>query len=273
MARIAFIGLGNMGLPMARNLLKAGHTLSGFDLVQATVAQLASEGARAATSARDAASSVDAVISMLPAGRQVEELYLGEEGLLAALPADCLVLECSTIAPSAARRVHRAAAAHGVAMLDAPVSGGTAGAAAGSLTFMIGGAAQTLERALPLFLAMGHHLFHAGADGAGQLAKLCNNLLLAVQMIGTAEAMALGTRCGLDASVLAEIMRQSSGGRSTGRPRDSSARGSWYLSPSSRPQCRQTGMPPQCPPPAAMRPSTVPACTASPTTTSASTGS
>ena len=114
MARIAFIGLGNMGLPMARNLLKAGHTLSGFDLVQATVAQLASEGARAATSARDAASSVDAVISMLPAGRQVEELYLGEEGLLAALPADCLVLECSTIAPSAARRVHRAAAAHGV---------------------------------------------------------------------------------------------------------------------------------------------------------------
>lgn len=212
MARIAFIGLGNMGLPMARNLLKAGHTLSGFDLVQATVAQLASEGARAATSARDAASSVDAVISMLPAGRQVEELYLGEEGLLAALPADCLVLECSTIAPSAARRVHRAADAHGVAMLDAPVSGGTAGAAAGSLTFMIGGAARTLERARPLFLAMGHHLFHAGADGAGQLAKLCNNLLLAVQMIGTAEAMALGTRCGLDASVLAEIMRQSSGG-------------------------------------------------------------
>ena len=212
MARIAFIGLGNMGLPMARNLLKAGYTVSGFDLVQAVVTQLASEGARAATSARDAAQDADAVISMLPAGRQVEDLYLGEDGLLAALPAGRLVLECSTIAPATARRVHRAAAAHGVAMLDAPVSGGTAGAASGSLTFMVGGAAVTLEKARPILAAMGRNIFHAGFESAGQLAKLCNNLLLAVQMIGTAEAMALGTRCGLDADVLAEIMRQSSGG-------------------------------------------------------------
>lgn len=212
MARIAFIGLGNMGLPMARNLLKAGHTLSAFDLVQAAVTQLASEGARAATSAQDAARDADVVISMLPAGRQVEDLYLGEDGLLAQLPAGCLVLECSTIAPASARLVHRAATARAVEMLDAPVSGGTAGAAAGSLTFMVGGAAETLEKARPIFAAMGHNIFHAGFESAGQLAKLCNNLLLAVQMVGTAEAMALGTRCGLDAGVLAEIMRQSSGG-------------------------------------------------------------
>jgi len=212
MARIAFIGLGNMGLPMARNLLKAGHALAGFDLVQANLTQLASEGARAAGSARDAAQDAEVVISMLPAGRQVEDLYLGEDGLLAHLPAGCLVLECSTIAPASARNLHRAAAARGLEMLDAPVSGGTAGAAAGSLTFMVGGAAGTLEKARPILAAMGHNIFHAGFESAGQLAKLCNNLLLAVQMVGTAEAMALGTRCGLNAGVLAEIMRQSSGG-------------------------------------------------------------
>lgn len=212
MARIAFIGLGNMGLPMARNLLKAGHTVAGFDLVQASVTQLASEGARAATSARDAVRDAEVAISMLQASRQVEDLYLGEEGLLAHLPANCLILECSTIAPASARRVHRAATASSLEMLDAPVSGGTAGAAAGTLTFMVGGAAPTLEKARPILSAMGSQIFHAGFESAGQLAKLCNNLLLAVQMVGTAEALSLGARCGLDAGVLAEIMRQSSGG-------------------------------------------------------------
>lgn len=212
MARIAFIGLGNMGLPMARNLVRAGHAVAGFDLVGAAVTQLASEGARAASSAEDATRDAEAVISMLPASSQVEELYLGEHGLLTQLAAGTLILECSTISPRSARQVHRAAAARGLDMLDAPVSGGTTGAAAGSLTFMVGGSATALERARPIFEAMGHNIFHAGLEGAGQLAKLCNNLLLAVQMIGTAEAMALGTRCGLDASVLAEIMRQSSGG-------------------------------------------------------------
>lgn len=211
MARIAFIGLGNMGLPMARNLLKAGYTVAGFDLVQAVVTQLASEGARAASSAKDAVQDADVVVSMLPAGRQVEDLYLGEDGLLTELRPGCLVIECSTIAPTTARHVHRAAAARGLEMLDAPVSGGTAGAAAGSLTFMVGGAAVTLEKARPILSAMGRNIFHAGFPSAGQLAKLCNNLLLAVQMAGTAEAMALGARCGLDAGVLSEIMRQSSG--------------------------------------------------------------
>ncbi|MES2819823.1 MAG: 3-hydroxyisobutyrate dehydrogenase [Pseudomonadota bacterium] len=212
MKTIAFIGLGHMGLPMARNLLKAGYALRVFDLVQGAMDQLAAEGAAAAASAREAVRGADALISMLPASRHVEELYLGESGLLSALGAGTLVLECSTIAPDAARRVHQAAAARGIDLLDAPVSGGTAGATGGTLTFMVGGKAATLERARPLLQVMGTNIFHAGPDGAGQVAKVCNNQLLAVQMIGTAETMALGVANGLAPSVLAEIMRQSSGG-------------------------------------------------------------
>ncbi|MFZ3024810.1 3-hydroxyisobutyrate dehydrogenase [Pseudomonas sp.] len=212
MTQIAFIGLGHMGLPMARNLLNAGHTLSVFDLVASAVNELASQGARAASSAADAVSAAEVVISMLPASRHVEGLYLGDAGLLSAIAPGSLVLECSTIAPEAARKVHQAAAARGIALLDAPVSGGTAGAAAGTLTFMVGGAAATLERARPILAGMGKNIFHAGPAGAGQVAKVCNNQLLAVHMIGTAEAMALGVANGLDPATLAEIMRQSSGG-------------------------------------------------------------
>lgn len=212
MTRIAFIGLGHMGLPMARNLLKAGYSLQVFDLVQSAIDPLADEGAHPADSARSAVQGAEIVVSMLPASRHVEDLYLGEDGLLAQLPAGTLVLECSTIAPESARRVHQAAAHHGIELLDAPVSGGTAGAAAGTLTFMIGGQAETLDKARPILTAMGKNLFHAGGDGAGQIAKVCNNLVLAVQMIGTAEALALGVDNGLDPKVLAEIMRQSSGG-------------------------------------------------------------
>ncbi|MGP3790469.1 3-hydroxyisobutyrate dehydrogenase [Pseudomonas sp. B392_1p] len=212
MTRIAFIGLGHMGLPMARNLLKAGYAVQAFDLMQSAIDQLAGEGAQPAASALAATCNAEAVISMLPASRHVEELYLGESGLLAQLPTGTLVLECSTIAPESAWRVHQAAAQRGIELLDAPVSGGTAGAAAGTLTFMIGGQAETLDKARPILTAMGKNLFHAGGDGAGQIAKVCNNLVLAVQMIGTAEAMALGVANGLDPKVLAEIMRQSSGG-------------------------------------------------------------
>lgn len=212
MQKIAFIGLGHMGLPMARNLLKAGYPLSVFDLVASAVNELAAEGARAASSAQDAVTGADIVISMLPASRHVEGLYLGDAGLLAAIAPGSLILECSTIAPDSARKVHQAAAARGIALLDAPVSGGTAGAAAGTLTFMVGGAAATLERARPVLASMGKNIFHAGPDGAGQVAKVCNNQLLAVHMIGTAEAMALGVANGLDPATLAEIMRQSSGG-------------------------------------------------------------
>jgi L-serine 3-dehydrogenase (NAD+) len=215
MKTIAFIGLGHMGLPMARNLLKAGFALKVFDLVPAAVDELAKEGAQAASSAADAVQGADVVISMLPASRHVEGLYLGDAGLLNLLAPGTLVLECSTIAPESARKVHKAAAGRGLEMLDAPVSGGTAGAAAGTLTFMIGGAAATLEKARPVFAAMGKNIFHAGPDGAGQVAKVCNNQVLAVQMIATAEAMALGVASGLEPAVLAEIMRQSSGGNWT----------------------------------------------------------
>lgn len=212
MTTIAFIGLGNMGLPMARNLIKGGHALQVFDLVRAAMDQLVAEGAKAAVDARDAVQGAEVVVSMLPASHHVEGLYLGDDGLLARLPAGTLVLECSTIAPEAARRVHAAAHERGIALLDAPVSGGTAGAAAGTLTFMIGGEAEPLERARPLLALMGRNLFHAGPAGAGQVAKVCNNQVLAVQMIATAEAMALGVANQLDPAVLAEIMRQSSGG-------------------------------------------------------------
>ena len=212
MTQIAFIGLGHMGLPMARNLLNAGHSLSVFDLVASAVDELAAQGARAASSAADAVSAAEVVISMLPASRHVEGLYLGDAGLLSVIAPGSLVLECSTIAPEAARKVHQAAAARGIALLDAPVSGGTAGAAAGTLTFMVGGDAATLERARPILANMGKNIFHAGPAGAGQVAKVCNNQLLAVHMIGTAEAMALGVANGLDPATLAEIMRQSSGG-------------------------------------------------------------
>lgn len=212
MKKIAFIGLGNMGLPMARNLLKAGHELKVFDLVQSTVDELVAEGAKAANDAHDAVSGVEIVVSMLPASRHVEGLYLGDDGLLAFIRAGTLVLECSTIAPDSARKVHAQAKALGIDLLDAPVSGGTAGAAGGTLTFMVGGDGNTLEKARPVLAAMGKNIFHAGPEGAGQVAKVCNNQVLAVQMIATAEAMALGVANGLDPSALAEIMRQSSGG-------------------------------------------------------------
>lgn len=212
MTNVAFIGLGHMGLPMARNLLKAGFAVSVFDLVASAVNELAAEGARAASSAADAVTGAAVIISMLPASQHVESLYLGDTGLLSQIATGSLILECSTIAPESARKVHQVAASLGLAMLDAPVSGGTAGAAAGTLTFMVGGAAATLEQARPILAVMGSNIFHAGPDGAGQVAKVCNNQLLAVLMIGTAEVMALGVANGLEPKVLAEIMRQSSGG-------------------------------------------------------------
>ena len=211
MTQIAFIGLGHMGLPMARNLLKAGFAVTAFDLVQEALDAFAQYG-ETATSAAAAVQGATVVVSMLPASRHVEGLYLGADGLLEKIARGALVLECSTIAPDSARRVHAAAKAKGIALLDAPVSGGTAGAAAGTLTFMVGGEAEHLELARPVLAAMGKNIFHAGPDGAGQVAKVCNNQLLAVHMIGTAEAMALGVASGLDPAVLAEIMRQSSGG-------------------------------------------------------------
>ncbi len=211
MQKIAFIGLGNMGGPMALNLLKAGHALRVFDLVPAALKTLADAGAIATASAAEAVREADVVISMLPASAHVHRLYLGQGGLLDVAKPGALLIDSSTIAPQTAREVAAAASAKGYAMIDAPVSGGTAGAAAGTLTFIVGGEAAALERARPLLEKMGRNIFHAGASGAGQIAKICNNMLLGIQMIGTAEAINLGVASGVDARVLSDIMAKSSG--------------------------------------------------------------
>ncbi|UYO95379.1 3-hydroxyisobutyrate dehydrogenase [Pollutimonas sp. M17] len=211
MSRIAFIGLGHMGGPMALNLLKAGHQLAVFDLVPAAVQAAVDAGATAAPSAQEAVKGVDAVISMLPASKHVEGLYLGESGLLNHIAAGTLVLECSTIAPESARKVAQAAQDKAVRMIDAPVSGGTGGAVAGTLTFIVGGQAADLEAARPYLEKMGKNIFHAGAAGAGQVAKICNNMLLGILMAGTSEALALGVANGLDPNVLSDIISKSSG--------------------------------------------------------------
>ena len=209
--RVAFIGLGNMGGPMAVNLHRAGWAVSAFDLSADALARVQAEGVAAAASAHAAAQGAQVVVSMLPASRHVEALYLGDAGLLATLPAGTLVIDCSTIAPASAQKVAAAAQARGLAMLDAPVSGGVAGASAGTLTFIVGGPAEALERARPLLQAMGKNIFHMGDSGAGQVAKLCNNMALGVIMAVTGEALALGAAHGLDPVALSQMMAVSTG--------------------------------------------------------------
>ncbi|MBB5017696.1 3-hydroxyisobutyrate dehydrogenase [Chitinivorax tropicus] len=211
MQTIAFIGLGHMGGPMALNLLKAGFSLQVFDLMPASLAAAQAAGARVTASAMEAVQGADIVITMLPASQHVESLYLGDGALLGAVPAGALLIDCSTIATQTAQRVAKAAEARGLEMIDAPVSGGTAGAAAGTLTFIVGGSATALERARPVLEKMGRNIFHAGEHGAGQTAKICNNMLLAIHMIGTAEALNLGVSLGLDPKVLSDIIQKSSG--------------------------------------------------------------
>ncbi|MFC2974401.1 3-hydroxyisobutyrate dehydrogenase [Azotobacter bryophylli] len=209
---IGFIGLGNMGAPMARNLLKAGHRLTVFDLSQAAVAGLVEAGAKAAASpAAVAGTDAELVITMLPASAHVKGVYLGEDGLLAHVRPGILLIDSSTIDPLSAREVAAAARAHGNPMLDAPVSGGTGGAAAGTLTFMVGGEAADFNRAQPVLAAMGRNIVHCGGAGNGQVAKVANNMLLGISMIGVAEAMSLGVALGMDPQVLAGILNTSSG--------------------------------------------------------------
>ena len=210
--KIAFIGLGNMGGPMAMNLHKAGHALSAFDLSREACKKLATEGLPIAASADDTLAGAEVVISMLPASQHVEALYLGEGGLMDKIAPGTLVIDSSTIAAATSRKVAEAGAKRGIAAIDAPVSGGTGGAIAGTLTFMVGGSDADLERARPVLEKMGANIFHAGGPGAGQTAKICNNMLLGILMIGTSEAIALGVANGLDPKVLSEIMRRSSGG-------------------------------------------------------------
>ncbi|HIG59322.1 MAG TPA: 3-hydroxyisobutyrate dehydrogenase [Gammaproteobacteria bacterium] len=212
MKKIGFIGLGNMGGPMASNLLKAQHEVAVYDIVPSLVESISEQGGIACKSAAEVLCGADLVISMLPASQHVESLYLGDEGIMPLIDTSSIVIDCSTISPASSNKVSTAAQALGIAMLDAPVSGGVGGAVAGSLTFIVGGTEADLEKVRPILEIMGNNIFHAGAAGAGQVAKICNNMLLSVLMTGTAEALQLGVNNGLDAKVLSEIMRKSSGG-------------------------------------------------------------
>lgn len=209
--KIGFIGLGNMGLPMAMNLVKAGHQVTGFDLVQSQLDAFFAAGGAVAVSANAAAQEADVLISMLPASKHVEGLYLGDSGLLANADSKTLLIDCSTISPKVAQAVATTAKAKGFAMIDAPVSGGTAGAQAATLTFMVGGDQAAVDYARPLLEKMGKNIFHAGGSGAGQTVKVCNNMLLGIQMLGTSEALRLGIANGMDPKVLSDIMSKSSG--------------------------------------------------------------
>ena len=206
MARIGFIGLGNMGAPMAANLVKAGHRVSGYDINPAVLRALESAGGQAASSAAEAARGAEFVITMLPAGEHVREVWLHQGGLIEVVKdARPLLIDCSTIDVDSARTVTAAAEAAGLAMLDAPVSGGTAGAANATLTFMVGGTEQAFAQGLPILQAMGKNIFLAGGPGAGQAVKICNNMMLAINMIGVCEGFLLAQKLGLDWAKLHEI--------------------------------------------------------------------
>ena len=210
--KIGFIGLGHMGAPMARNLIKAGHELVVFDVATDAVAKIVAMGATHAASPKDvAASGVNMLITMLPSSAHVRAVYINENGVLAGARPHLLLVDSSTIDPHTARDVAAAAKIQGYAMVDAPVSGGVGGAEAGTLTFMVGGDAADFATAQPVLAQMGKNIIHCGASGNGQAAKLANNMLLAISMIGVAEAMSLGVALGVDPKVLAGIINTSSG--------------------------------------------------------------
>ena len=208
---IGFIGLGHMGQPMASNLCQKGFSVTVFDLVPTAVAALVDLGATAAQDIPSLASKCDIIITMLPQGEHVEAVCLTDNGLFAHAKAGTLIIDCSSIAVDMTRELARLANLQGLLTLDAPVSGGVTGATNGTLTFMVGGPAENLERARPLFEAMGKHVLHAGATGNGQAAKICNNMLLGISMIGTAEAFVLANKLGLSNEAFFNIASVSSG--------------------------------------------------------------
>ena len=211
MAAIGFIGLGNMGLPMARNLLRSGHRLAACDVAVSALAEAVSAGATAVDSPAKAAAGAECVITMLPEGRHVREVYLGEEGVIARAEPNALLIDCSTIDVDSARAVNRAAPDCGREVLDAPVSGGVTGAENATLTFMVGGSDEGVRRARPILDQMGKVVVHTGPSGNGQAAKICNNMILAVSMIAVSEAFVLAQRLGLPAEKLFEVSSRSSG--------------------------------------------------------------
>lgn len=205
MAKIGFIGLGNMGLPMARNLLKAGHQVAGFDLSDAACAALVEAGGRRAADTADAVADADAVVTALPAARHVRGVYQGQGGILDKARPGTLFIDCSTIDVDTARAVIAEAEERGQKMIDSPMSGGVGGATAGTLTFMVGGSEEAFAAARPVLQAMGKNIFHAGAAGAGCAAKICNNMMLAIQMIAVSEGFNLAEKLGLEAQKLYDI--------------------------------------------------------------------
>lgn len=211
MASIGFIGLGNMGLPMVKNLMAAGHGVKAFDLLENNLAAGVETGVTAASSGADAATGVEILITMVPMGKHVKAVYLGENGVIAAADDGTLLIDCSTIDVATAREVHAIAGEAGFDMVDAPVSGGVGGAEAGTLTFMVGGSDAAFARAEPVLEAMGGKIVHAGGPGNGDAAKICNNMMLGISMIGIGEVFALGRRLGLDDQKLFDIVSTSSG--------------------------------------------------------------
>ncbi|MGB0844199.1 MAG: 3-hydroxyisobutyrate dehydrogenase [Alphaproteobacteria bacterium] len=209
MASIGFIGIGNMGGPMAQNLLKAGHEVTVFDLSVDAMNKLVPDGAIVSSSVLEAAAGKDVVISMLPAGAHVKSVYL--DNLKGHLKPSCLVIDCSTIDVSSARDVNSKLADQGIQMVDAPVSGGNVGAAAGTLTFMCGGSDKAMSQAKPYLEIMGKTIVHAGGAGNGQAAKICNNMMLAIQMISVCEGFKLADKLGLDRQKLFDISSTASG--------------------------------------------------------------
>ncbi len=215
MSSIAFIGLGNMGGPMAANLIKAGHKVTGFDLGPVALEAFALAGGRKAASAAEALAGAEVVITMLPAGPQVRDVWLHQGGLIDVLSkaggAKPLLIDCSTIDVASSHAVCEAAQAAGFDMLDAPVSGGTGGAINGTLTFMVGGSEEAFARAKPVLAGMGKTIVLAGGPGMGQVAKICNNMMLGINMVGLSEALILAERLGLPAAKLHEICAPSTG--------------------------------------------------------------
>jgi 3-hydroxyisobutyrate dehydrogenase len=209
MAKIAFIGLGNMGGPMAANLCKAQHHVAAFDLSEPAVAAAVEKGAHKAKSAAEAVKDAEIVVTMLPAGKHVREVY--EKDVLPNVAKGALLIDCSTIDVDSARHVSALAKKAGFEMIDAPVSGGVGGATAGTLTFMVGGPKAAFDKAKPILDKMGKNIVLAGDSGSGQAAKICNNMMLAISMIGVSEGFMLAKRLGLDFQKLFDIASTSSG--------------------------------------------------------------
>ncbi len=211
MEKIGFIGLGNMGMPMAQNLISNGIKVKGFDVSEEVLKQASENNIMVCSDALQVSKEIDVLITMLPNGEAVSNVF-NSESLLENIDPSILIIECSTISPKTSKELSLKASSLNLEMIDAPVSGGVKGAEEASLTFMVGGSVENVEKAKPILSKMGKNIFHAGDSGSGQVAKLCNNMLLAIHMCGTAETIAMGVNNGLDPAILSEIMKNSSGG-------------------------------------------------------------